>query len=66
MVQYNKVDASDKAVQQLAERLGMTTTQVAGMVNQDRYRKAYNKDKQERDKQMRAFFREHPEMLPKG
>jgi hypothetical protein len=70
-VKYTKVSETDPGVQALAKASGREPKQVAAMVNQMRYRQAYNKMKQERDKAMRRFFKEHPEMLtgegePKG
>jgi hypothetical protein len=65
-IEYNKVEENTPEVVTLARQLGATPKSVAAMINQDRYRKAYNKVKQERDKEMRAFFKAHPELLPKG
>lgn len=64
-VQYVKVDESDPAVVTLAAQLGVTPKSVAAMLNQERYRRAYNRLKQQRDKQMKEFFKQHPELLPK-
>jgi len=64
-VTYVKVSESDVAVIDLAKQLNVTPKSVAASINNDRYRKAYNKVKQVRDKQMREFFKANPTMLPK-
>lgn len=64
-VQYEKVSVNDAAVVALAAKLGVTPKSVAAMLNAERYRKAYNRLKQQRDKQMKEFFKQHPELLPK-
>ena len=65
LVTFAKVDETSAEVVQLAKQLGETPGKVAALINQDRYRKAYNKVKQARDAEMRAYFKQHPELLPK-
>jgi hypothetical protein len=62
-VQFTKVDASDPAVAQLAQVTGAKPTEVAAMINQQRYRTAYNKAKMEEVKVLRQLVKEHPELL---
>lgn len=62
-LEYNKVDVDSPEVVTLADKLGCACAEVAGMINADRYRKAYNKRKQERDKVLRRLVKEHPELL---
>jgi hypothetical protein len=64
-VTYVRASESDPEVQTLAKATGTSPKSVCAIINNDRYRKAYNRIKQERDKQMRAYFKQHPEMLPK-
>jgi len=63
---YTKVDESNVAVQQLAKATGSSVKEVCGMLNQQRYRSAYNRQKLQQQKAMREFFKQHPEMMPKG
>jgi len=62
---YVKVVETDAVVVELAAKVGASAKSVAATINNDRYRKAYNRVKQARDKQMREFFKANPEMLPK-
>jgi len=64
-VQYVKVEEGDVEVVQLAKQMGETPKRVAALINQDRYRKAYNKAKLEETKAMRQWFKQHPEAMPK-
>jgi hypothetical protein len=63
---YNKVSEGDATVIALAKQYGAPAKEVAAMINQDRYRKAYNRNKLVEQKRMREFFREHPELMSKG
>jgi len=64
-VQYVKVEEGDVEVVQLAKQMGETPKRVAALINQDRYRKAYNKAKLQEAKVMRQWFKQHPEAMPK-
>ena len=65
-MQYTKVDVNDPTMQAVAKASGFPLKDVVAAENQRRYRLAYNKVKQEKDKVMREFFRQHPEMLNGG
>lgn len=62
-VNYTKVLESDAAVVQLAKETGETAKTIAAMINQTRYRQAYNKVNAERAKVVRRLIKEHPELL---
>jgi len=62
-VNYTKVLESDAAVQQLAKETGETAKTIASMINQTRYRTAYNKVNAERVKVIRRLIKEHPELV---
>lgn len=63
MVEYVKAQEDDAAVVELAGVSGLTVKEVAALLNQDRYRKAYNKRQQERNRLGRKLLREHPELV---
>jgi len=65
-IEYTKVTQEDPTMQALAKASGFPVKEIVAAENQRRYRIAYNKQKQAKDKVMRAFFREHPEMLNGG
>ncbi len=62
-VVYTKVEVTDPVVVQLAKEVGQPVTAIAAMINQDRYRKAYNKLQQSRMKVIRALIKQHPELV---
>ena len=62
-INYTKVDENDAAVVQLAKETGERPVTIASMVNQTRYRQAYNKVNAERAKVIRRLIKEHPELL---
>jgi len=62
-VVYTKVEESDAAIQQLAESTGEKASTIAAMVNQQRYRSAYNKLQQRRMKVVRELIKQHPELV---
>jgi len=62
-INYTKVLESDVAVQQLAKETGETAKTIASMINQTRYRQAYNKVNAERAKVIRRLIKEHPELV---
>ena len=63
MITYNKVDASEPAVAELAKQMKVEPKEVAAIINQQRYRKQYNKVQQARMKVARRLMKEHPELL---
>ena len=65
-VEYTKVDESNAGVIALAKQTGEKPSTVAGMINQQAYRKAYNKLAQARMKVVRKLVKEHPELLEGG
>ena len=65
-VKYVKIDVTDPLVVKLAQETGQPGTAIAQMINQDRYRKAYNKLQAERMKVVRRLVKEHPELLGEG
>lgn len=65
-VKYVKVDATDPLVVKLAEETKESPSTIAAMLNQDRYRKAYNRIQQARMKVVRRLVKEHPELLGEG
>lgn len=60
---YTKVDVNSPEVVALVKETGFSAKEVAAMINNNRYRQAYNKVKQERDKLLRGYLKEHPELL---
>lgn len=62
-VDYVKVDVDSPEVVELAKVVKASRKEIAGMINQDRYRKAYNKQKNEAMKVLRRLVKEHPELL---
>lgn len=65
-VVYNKVDESSPEVVTLADSLKVTRKEVAALINQDRYRKAYNKQRNAEMKVLRQMVKEHPELMNGG
>jgi len=64
-VNFVKVTAESEEVKILAKEMGITAVQVAQVINNQRYRAAYNKAKLDEAKKMREFFKAHPELMPK-
>ena len=62
-VEYTKVDVNDATVVTLAKQMNATPKEVAAVVNQQRYRSAYNKLNQAKMKVMRQLVKAHPELL---
>lgn len=62
-VNYTKVSETDASVVTLAKEVGETPKTVAAMINQQRYRTAYNKMNAERAKVIRRLIKEHPELV---
>jgi hypothetical protein len=62
-VVYTKVSESDPSVVALAKQVGESTKTIVAMVNQQRYRAAYNKVNAERAKVIRRLIKEHPELV---
>ena len=62
-VEYVKANESDAAVIELARVMNATPKEVVTVINQQRYRTAYNKLNMERMKVARRIMREHPELL---
>lgn len=62
-LEYTKVKENDTAVVELAKVTGSTPKEVAALVNQQRYRTAYNKRKVEETKKIREVIKQHPELL---
>lgn len=62
-VNYTKVTESDPSVVALAKEVGESPKAIAAMINQQRYRTAYNKVNAERAKVVRRLIKEHPELL---
>lgn len=60
---YTKADINDPAVIQLASAMKATPKEVVAVINQQRYRTAYNKLNMERMKVARRLMKEHPELL---
>jgi len=65
-VNYTKVDVNDPAVVALATEMNATTKEVAAIINQQRYRSAYNRLQLQRMKVVRRLVKEHPELLEGG
>lgn len=65
-VKYVKIQPNDPLVVKLAEETGEVATVIAGMINQDRYRREYNRVQQSRMKVVRRLVKEHPELLEGG
>jgi len=63
MINYTRVSESDAAVVALAKETGEKPSVIASMVNQTRYRQAYNKVNAERAKVIRRLIKEYPELL---
>lgn len=63
IVNYTKVTESDPAVVALAKETGEKASVIASMINQTRYRTAYNKVNAERAKVIRRLIKEHPELV---
>lgn len=57
-ISYIKVDAADPNVQTLATKLNVPASQVASMINGQRYRAAYNKQKNASLKDLRDKVKE--------
>ena len=62
-VTFTKVEVTDPAVVALAKASGRTATEVASAVNGQRYRREYNKLKQQEMKVLRGLLKAHPELL---
>lgn len=62
-VEYTKVAESDASIITLAKQTNESPKTIAGMVNQQRYRTAYNKLNAERAKVIRRLIKEHPELV---
>lgn len=60
---FDKVSSDDPGVVALAKASGNSPSAVASAVNQQRYRSAYNKARQEEMKVLRRLVRENPELL---
>jgi len=60
---FDKVSSDDPGVVALAKASGNTAAAVASAVNQQRYRSAYNKARQEEMKLLRKVLRDNPELL---
>ena len=65
-VQYTKAVETDAAVVELARVMNATPKEVVAVINQQRYRTAYNKLNMERMKVARRIMREHPELVKEG
>jgi hypothetical protein len=65
-VQYTKAVETDVAVVELARVMNATPKEVVAVINQQRYRTAYNKLNMERMKVARRIMREHPELVKEG
>lgn len=63
MMEYTKVTVSDEAMIAVAKASGFSVKEVVAMENARRYRLAYSKVKQEKDKVMRQWFKQHPELM---
>lgn len=59
----NKIQVDDPTVQALAKATGERAETIAAMINQQRYRKEYNKRKQREMKALRQLIKQHPELL---
>lgn len=62
-VEYTKAVESDPAIVTLAKEMNATTKEVVAIINQQRYRSAYNKLTAARMKVVRRLVKEHPELL---
>jgi len=62
-VEYTKAVETDEAIVLLAEEMKATAKEVCAMVNQQRYRSAYNRLQLARMKVVRRLVKEHPELL---
>jgi len=62
-VQYTKAVETDAAIVELAKVMAATPKEVCAVINQQRYRTAYNRLNMERMKVARRLMREHPELL---
>lgn len=66
MITYTKAVETDAAIVTLAKEMGVTTKEVCAIINQQRYRAAYNRQQQARMKVVRRLVKEHPELLGEG
>jgi hypothetical protein len=62
-VQYTKAVETDAAIVELAKVMAATPKEVCAVINQQRYRAAYNKLNMERMKVARRIMKEHPELV---
>lgn len=62
-VEYTKVAESDTSVIALAKQTGEKVATIVSMINQQRYRTAYNRINAERAKVIRRLIKEHPELV---
>lgn len=62
-VQYTKVDEGTPEVVSLATSLKVPAKEIATMINQDRYRKAYNRLRNAEMSALRKLVKEHPELV---
>ena len=62
-VEYTKAVETEAAIIALAKTMNATPKEVCAVVNQTRYRAAYNKLNQAKMKVMRKLVKEHPELL---
>lgn len=65
-VEYTKVSESDPNVIALAKVSGESPKAVAAMLNQQSYRRSYQKAQAERMKVLRKLVAEHPELVGGG
>jgi len=65
-VEYTKAVETDEAIVTLATEMNATTKEVAAIINQQRYRSAYNRLQLQRMKVVRRLVKEHPELLEGG
>jgi hypothetical protein len=62
-ISYTKATVDDAAVVQLAKEMNVAPKEVVAIINQTRYRAAYNRIQQGRMKIARRIMREHPELV---
>jgi hypothetical protein len=62
-INYTKALESDPAIITLAKEMNVTPKEVVAIVNQQRYRAAYNRVQQQRMKVVRRLVKEHPELM---
>lgn len=62
-INYTKADVADPAIITLAKEMNVAPKEVVAIVNQQRYRAAYNRQQAQRMKVVRRLVKEHPELM---